>query len=145
MLAKIQDFDDFQDFKWFFLSEFGWIRFNLQRSASIYNHLPRSEPWNFMDFSEISRKLRISWCYLKFHMGQVKNWPLRRPWNSGSLGNFWKFFIEFSMINMQNKSLNFMHFVENFWGWMLWSVVVSRIKRQHKGLHKGVKMEVPTI
>ena len=46
---------------------------------------------------------------------------------------------------MQNKSLNFMHFVENFWGWMLWSVVVYRIKRQHKGLHKGVKMEVPTI
>ena len=49
------------------------------------------------------------------------------------------------MINMQNKSLNFMHFVENFWGWMLWSVVVLGIKRQHKGLHKGVKMEVPTI
>ena len=46
---------------------------------------------------------------------------------------------------MQNKSLNFMHFVENFGGWMLWSVVVYRIKRQHKGLHKGLKMEVPTI
>ena len=46
---------------------------------------------------------------------------------------------------MQNKSLNFMHFVEILGGWMLWSVVVFRIKRQHKGLHKGVKMEVPTI
>ena len=38
---------------------------------------------------------------------------------------------------MQNKSLNFMHFVEKIFGWMLWSVVVYRIKRQHKGLHKG--------
>ena len=25
------------------------------------------------------------------------------------------------------------------------TVVVYRIKRQHKGLHKGLKMEVPTI
>ena len=38
-----------------------------------------------------------------------------------------------------------MHLLNFFGESMLWSVVVFGIKRQHKGLHKGVKMEVPTI
>ena len=68
------------------------ICIDLHRSTIICLALNLKISWIF---SEISRKLRISSCYLKFHMGQVKNWPLRRPWNSGSLGNFWKNFIDF--------------------------------------------------
>jgi len=93
MLPKIQDFADFQNLKGCFLSEFDWIWFNLHRSASIYIDLHRSPSIC------LALNLKISCIFLRyqnfdspsiFHMGEVKNWPPRRQWDSGCLGNFQK-------------------------------------------------------